>query len=44
MIGSDPYPSYEEAEAAGLAWINEHGVEQVFVARSEGVRPLPDIN
>lgn len=31
MIGSQPYDSYEEAEAAGLAWAAEHCVGQVYV-------------
>lgn len=32
MIGSKPYDSYEEAEAAGLAWAAEHCVGQVYVS------------
>ncbi len=26
MVSSDPYPTYEAAEAAGLAWAEEHCV------------------
>ncbi|MDB5670418.1 MAG: hypothetical protein JWO25_1377 [Alphaproteobacteria bacterium] len=42
LIGGDPYDSYEAAEAAGLAWANEHCAETVYVARSDGTKPLPD--
>ena len=31
IIGGGPYDSYEQAEAAGLAWAGEHGVETLFV-------------
>jgi hypothetical protein len=31
LVGGDPYRSYEEAEAAALAWASSHGVEQFFV-------------
>lgn len=43
LISSDPYRSYEDAEAAGLAWANEHCVAVVHVTRSEGTAPLPDV-
>jgi hypothetical protein len=43
LIGGDPYDSYEAAEAAGLAWANTHCAETVYVSRSDGARPLPDI-
>ena len=33
VIGSAPYDTYEEAEAAGLAIAAENGVEQVFISR-----------
>lgn len=32
MIGSDPYPDIETAEAAGLAWANAHCAEEVYIA------------
>ena len=32
MIGGSPYSSYDEAEAAGLAWAADHCVEQIYVA------------
>lgn len=31
MVGSDPYPSYDDAEAAALAWAASHGVQQFYV-------------
>jgi hypothetical protein len=43
LIGGDTYPSYEEAEAAGLAWAGECCAETVYVSRSAGIDPLPDI-
>lgn len=33
MIGGDPYSSYDEAEAAGLAWAADHCVEQLYVSK-----------
>ncbi|UYY58295.1 hypothetical protein [Sphingomonas sp. S2-65] len=42
MVGSDPYASSDDAESAGLAWANEHCVERLYVARSDGTKPLPD--
>lgn len=43
MVGSESYSSADDAESAGLAWANEHCVEQLHVARSDGTKPLPDI-
>ena len=31
MIGGDPYDSYDDAEAAALAWADSHGVQQIYV-------------
>lgn len=31
MVGSDPYPTFDEAEAAGLAWAEAHCVETLYV-------------
>lgn len=31
LVGSDPYPSYDAAEAAALAWAASHGVQQFYV-------------
>lgn len=42
LIGGESYPTYEGAEAAGLAWAGEHCVAVVYVSRSDGVKPLPD--
>ena len=43
LIGGDLYPSYEDAESAGLAWASEHCVEVLYVSRSNGTEPLPDV-
>ena len=43
LIGGDPYDSYEAAEAAGLAWADELCAGTVYIARSAGTRPLPEI-
>ncbi|MCD2324083.1 hypothetical protein LQ953_08675 [Sphingomonas sp. IC-56] len=43
MVGSEPYTSPADAESAGLAWAADHCVEQLYVARSDGTTPLPDI-
>lgn len=40
---SEPYASYDDAEAAGLAWAAHHCVERIFVVRSDGTAELPDI-
>lgn len=31
LIGGDTYRTYDEAEAAGLAWANDHRSELVYV-------------
>lgn len=31
LVGSDPYRSYDDAEAAALAWAASHGVQQFYV-------------
>ncbi len=43
LVGGDPYPSYDDAEAAGLAWASEHCAELLHVTRSHGTQPLPDV-
>ena len=43
LLGGDPYPTYEDAEAAGLAWADEHCVGTLIISRSDGVGPLPSI-
>lgn len=42
LIQSEPYPSYEAAEAAGLAWADQCGVARLHVSRSDGTSPIPD--
>ena len=42
LVGGEPYPSYDDAEAAGLAWAADQCVERVYVARSAGKEPLLD--
>ena len=32
LVDGGAYDSMDEAEAAGLAWANSHGVEQVYVS------------
>jgi hypothetical protein len=34
VIGSEPYPSYDAAEAAGLAIAGEQCVETVYISRT----------
>lgn len=43
MVGSESYATPDDAESAGLAWAADHCVEQLYVARSDGTKPLPDI-
>ncbi len=31
LIGGDHYPTYDNAEAAGLAWANEHCAAEVYL-------------
>jgi hypothetical protein len=42
LIGGDPYHSYEEAEAAGLAWAESHCVATIYIETGgEGEIALP---
>ena len=34
VIGGAPYDSYDEAEAAGLAWANEMCTEMVYISQT----------
>ena len=43
LVGGDPYPTYDDAESAGLAWANDHCAELLYVTRSDGKAPLPDV-
>jgi hypothetical protein len=42
LIDGQPYASYDEAEAAGIAWASDHCVAVLHVSRSKGTEPLPD--
>jgi hypothetical protein len=39
LIGGGTYQSYDEAEAAGLAWASEHCADTVYISRNA---PLPE--
>ncbi len=43
LIGGEPYETYDAAEAAGLAWASEHCADVLYVCRSEGAKPLPEL-
>lgn len=43
LVGGEPYSSYGDAEAAGLAWAHDHCAELLYVCRSAGTAPLPDV-
>ena len=43
LIGGDTYETYDAAEAAGLAWASEHCADVLYVCRSDGTNPLPDL-
>ncbi len=36
VIGGDTYATFDAAEAAGLTWADEQGVEMVYVERASG--------
>ncbi|MES2338746.1 MAG: hypothetical protein V4537_11685 [Pseudomonadota bacterium] len=36
LVGSDPYPSFEDAEAAGLAWADAHCVATIYIETGGG--------
>lgn len=40
MVSSDPYPSYDDAENAGLAWAEAHCVETIYVETGGNPEPL----
>lgn len=39
LVGSDPYPSFDDAEAAGLAWAEAHCVATIYVETGGGAEP-----
>ena len=43
LIGGETYDSYEDAESAGLAWASEHCAQTLYVCRSNGTEPLPEL-
>jgi len=43
LIGGEPYSTYAEAEAAGMAWAGEHCAETLYICRSNGREVLPDL-
>jgi hypothetical protein len=43
LIGGETYESYAAAEAAGIAWASEHCPRVLYISRSEGTEPLPDL-
>lgn len=40
LVASEPYPSYEAAEAAGLAWAAEQCVATIHVETGGGSEPV----
>jgi hypothetical protein len=42
LIGGDTHDSYDQAEAAGIAWAGEHCPQLLHVSRSVATTPLPD--
>ena len=41
LVSSDPYPTYDDAEAAGLAWAETHCVATIYV--ETGGEPEPTL-
>ena len=39
LVSSDPYPTYDDAEAAGLAWAESHCVATIYVETGDGPEP-----
>ena len=39
LVGSEPYPSYEKAEGAGLAWAEAHCVGTIYIETGGGSEP-----
>ena len=40
LVASDPYPSYEAAEEAGLAWAAAHCVATIYVETGGNPEPV----
>ena len=43
IVGAPSYPSVAEAEAAGIAWANDVGVERLFVSVGTLACPLKPV-
>ena len=39
LVGSEPYASYRDAEAAGLAWAETHCVETIYIETGGEAEP-----
>jgi hypothetical protein len=40
LVGSDPYPDYDAAEAAGLAWAEAQCVETLYIETDGEAEPV----
>ena len=40
LVASEPYTSYDDAEAAGLAWAEAHCVETIYIETGSGPEPM----
>ena len=40
LVSSDPYPSYDDAEAAGLAWAEAHCVRTIYIETGGNPEPI----
>ena len=40
LVSSDPYASYDEAEAAGLAWAEAHCVAKIYIETGGDPEPI----
>ena len=40
LVSGDPYPTFDAAEAAGLAWASAQGVVKIFVETGGSAEPI----
>ena len=40
LVNSEPYPSYDDAEAAGLAWAEELCIAKIYIETGGGSEPV----
>jgi hypothetical protein len=40
LVSSDPYASYDDAEAAGLAWAEAHCVATIYIETGGNLEPI----